>query len=80
MGNAINFHRADGAGYVFLGDQILTLDSLNPQIASRLVTPLTKWRKFGQDRAELIKAQLERLISEPKLSKDTYEIVTKSLA
>lgn len=80
MGNAINFHIADGAGYTFLADQILTLDKLNPQIASRLVTPLTKWRKYPEDRANLMKAQLERLLSEPTLSKDAYEIVNKSLA
>jgi aminopeptidase N len=80
MGNAINFHSADGAGYTFLTDQIITLNKLNPQIASRLVTPLTKWRKYPPKRAELMKAQLERLLGEPALSKDVYEIVNKSLA
>ena len=80
MGNAINFHAADGAGYIFLSNQILTLNKLNPQIASRLVTPLTKWRKYPEARANLMKAQLERLFSEPTLSKDVFEIVSKSLA
>ncbi len=79
MGNAINFHSADGAGYNFLADQIITLNKLNPQIASRLVTPLTKWRKYPEGRARQMKAQLERLLSEPALSKDVYEIVDKSL-
>ncbi len=40
--NPINFHRADGSGYRFLGDQILRLNKVNPQIAARLVTPLTQ--------------------------------------
>ena len=80
MGNAINFHTAGGSGYTFLADQILTLNKLNPQIASRLVTPLTKWRKYPEARANLMKAQLERLFSEPTLSKDVFEIVSKSLA
>jgi aminopeptidase N len=80
MANAINFHSPDGAGYSFLADQIIKLDKLNPQIASRLVTPLTRWRKYPQARAGLVKVQLERLFSEPALSKDVYEIVNKSLA
>lgn len=80
MGNAINFHAGDGAGYRFLTDQIITLNKRNPQIASRLVTPLTKWRKYPSRRAGLMKVQLERLLGEARLSKDVYEIVNKSLA
>ncbi len=80
MGNSINFHADDGAGYVFLIDQIIILNKLNPQIASRLVTPVTKWRQYPAPRGELMKAQLERLLGEPSLSKDVYEIVNKSLA
>ncbi len=79
MGNAINFHTTDGAGYAFLADQIITLNTLNPQIASRLVAPLTRWRKYPPQRAKLMKSQLERLLSQPALSKDVYEIVNKSL-
>ena len=79
-GNAINFHRPDGEAYRFLVDRILTLDRLNPQIASRLVTPLTRWRRYPAQRAARMKNQLERLMGEPRLSKDVYEIVNKSLA
>ncbi|WP_439136477.1 aminopeptidase N C-terminal domain-containing protein, partial [Pseudomaricurvus sp.] len=78
-GNSINFHRADGAGYEFLADQILTLNKLNPQIASRLLTPLTKWRKYDVSRQKLMRAALDRILSEPELSKDVYEVVSKSL-
>lgn len=79
-GNAINFHRQDGEAYRFLTDQILTLDKLNPQIASRLVTPLSRWRKYPGRRAALMQGQLERLMGEPGLSRDVYEMVNKSLA
>ena len=78
--NAINFHREDGAGYVFLAEVILELDQLNPQIAARLVTPLTKWRRFPSNYSEMMRAQLTHLVSQPALSKDVYEIVSKSLA
>ena len=78
--NHINFHAADGAGYTFLADQILALDRLNPQIAARSLTPLTRWRKFGKGRRDLMLAQLLRLKSASDLSKDVFEVVEKSTA
>ncbi len=78
--NAINFHADQGAGYAFLADQIIQLNSQNPQIASRLLTPLTKWKKYSSDRQQLMKVQLQRILAEPKLSKDVFEVVSKSLA
>lgn len=78
--NAVNFHRADGAGYRFLADQIITLNALNPQIASRLLTPLTRWRKYAAARQALMKAELERILASGELSSDVYEVVSKSLA
>ncbi|CAM3024479.1 aminopeptidase N [Ectopseudomonas mendocina] len=78
--NLINFHRADGAGYRFLADQVITLNALNPQIASRLLAPLTRWRKYGEARQALMKAELERILASGELSSDVYEVVSKSLA
>ena len=78
--NLVNFHRADGAGYRFLADRVIELNLMNPQIASRLITPLTRWRKFDADRQELMKAELARILAEEKLSPDVYEVVSKSLA
>ena len=77
--NPVNFHCKNGAGYEFLADQVLTLDKLNPQIASRLLTPLTRWRRFSETPQEMMKTQLTRIISAAKLSRDTYEIASKSL-
>ena len=76
--NPVNFHRIDGAGYRFLGDIVIELNSLNPQIASRLLTPLTRWRNYT-GREQLMRAELERLAAEPALSSDVFEVVTKSL-
>ena len=76
--NPINFHRADGSGYELLGDIILQLNSLNPQVASRMLTPLTRWKKYIHT-AELMETQLQRIMEEPGLSKDVYEVVSKSL-
>ena len=77
--NPVNFHRLDGAGYRLLGDVVLQLNPLNPQIASRLLTPLTKWRSFT-GRSEMMRAELQRLARAPDLSTDVYEVVSKSLA
>jgi aminopeptidase N len=76
--NPVNFHRIDGAGYQLLTDVVIELNSLNPQIASRLVNPLTKWRNYT-GREALMRSQLERLASLPSLSRDVFEVVSKSL-
>lgn len=77
--NAINFHAGAGAGYKFLANQIILLNTQNPQIASRLLTPLTKWKKYTAERQGLMKAELERIMAESNLSKDVFEVVSKSL-
>ena len=78
--NHTGFHNENGSGYEFLADQVLVLDKLNPQIASRLLTPLTRWKKFGTNRKQLMENQLQRIKAEPTLSKDVFEIVEKSTA
>ena len=77
--NPVHFHDISGAGYRFLTDQVLTLNSLNPQIAARLLTPLTRWRRYDEQRQALMKAELERIMAAESLSPDVYEVVTKSL-
>lgn len=76
--NHTGFHDASGQGYEFLADQVLVLDKLNPQIASRLLTPLTRWKKYDPKRQALMQAQLQRVKAEDGLSKDVFEIVEKS--
>ncbi|ALO46538.1 aminopeptidase N [Pseudohongiella spirulinae] len=79
-GNPVNFHDLSGEGYQFLAEQILQLDGLNPQIAARLLTPLTRWRRYGAQRQKLMKAELERIAAQADLSRDVYEVVSKSLS
>ncbi len=78
-GNAVRFHQADGAGYRFLADYVIELNTLNPQIAARLVTPLIRWRRYDDARQALMKQQLERIAATPALSPDLAEVVGKSL-
>lgn len=79
MRNPVSFHATDGSGYAFLTDAVIELNSINPQIASRLLTPMRDWRRYTPDRQELIKASLERILATPDLSPDVFEIGSKSL-
>jgi aminopeptidase N len=78
--NAVRFHDLSGAGYTFLADQVLVLDPMNPQIAARLVSAFTMWKRYDAKRQTLMRKELERILAAPKLSKDVYEVVSKSLA
>jgi len=77
--NHVRFHEKTGAGYRFLGDNIVRLNALNPQIAARMVTPLVNWKRYDDSRQKLMKLELETLLKVKGLSKDVYEIVSKSL-
>jgi aminopeptidase N len=77
--NPLHFHAANGQGYQFIADQIIALNTLNPQVASRMVVALTSWRRFDEGRQALMKAQLERIITTEAISKDVYEVASKSL-
>ncbi|MDD5274276.1 MAG: DUF3458 domain-containing protein, partial [Methylovulum sp.] len=78
--NPLHFHAANGQGYQFLADQIIALNTLNPQVASRMISALTSWRRYDEGRQALMTAQLERIIATEAISKDVYEIASKSLA
>ncbi|MGM0785103.1 MAG: aminopeptidase N [Pseudomonadota bacterium] len=77
--NRVNFHRPDGQGYQLLADVVIELNRLNPEIAARLITPLTRWQRFDETRQELMKRELERIRAE-ELSPNVYEVVEKALA
>ena len=76
----VNFHALDGSGYQLLADKIILLNGLNPQIASRLVAPLSKWGRYVESQGQQMKQQLQRIMAQKDLSKDVYEVVSKSLA
>jgi aminopeptidase N len=78
--NTTGFHADNGSGYQFLTDYLIELDTTNPQVASRLVTPLTQWQHYNAERQALMKRQLSRLLDNKNLSKDLYEKVSKALS
>jgi aminopeptidase N len=79
-GNQIRFHAASGAGYRLYADTIIELDPMNGQVAARMVSPLGQWRRFDAARQGLMKAELQRILDRPNLSRNTFEMASKSLA
>lgn len=78
-GNAAGFHRADGTGYDFVTDWLIRLDPVNPQTTARLAGSFGTWRMFDARRQALMRGALERIAASPTLSRDTGEIVARSL-
>ena len=77
--NPLHFHATNGQGYQFLADQVIALNEINPQVAARMVTALTHWQRFDKNRQSLMKLALKQIINTPSISKDVYEIGSKSL-
>jgi aminopeptidase N len=80
QGNPVGFHAKDGAGYAFLADHVIELNAINPQVAARLVTALTPWRRYERGRQALMRAQLQRIVAVDGISADVFEVASKSLA
>ena len=79
QGNPLCFHAEDGSGYTFVASRIIELDLLNPQIAARLSKVFSHWRRYDDNRQKKMQQQLERILSQPKLSRDVYEVIERSL-
>ncbi|HVC63331.1 MAG TPA: aminopeptidase N [Acetobacteraceae bacterium] len=79
-GNPVRFHDASGEGYRFLADTIIELDPRNGQVAARMVTPLGQWRRVDAARQALMQQELRRILELPGLTRNTFEMVSKSLA
>lgn len=79
INNPVKFHDASGQGYALLRDVIIELNTINPQIASRLVTPLREWKRYTPVLQAQMKAALQAILETPNLSNDVFELVSKSL-
>lgn len=80
MHNSKQFHHPSGRGYKLLAELVGRLDGINPGIAARMITPLTQWQRFDSKAGQLMREQLQHLLANKELSKDLYEVVSKSLA
>jgi aminopeptidase N len=73
------FHDATGKGYSLIADTVIKLDSINPQVAARVIRPLISYRQHEEHRQKLMREALLRISKKTDLSADVYEIVNKSL-
>ncbi|MBU4684150.1 aminopeptidase N [Cedecea davisae] len=78
--NPAAFHAKDGSGYQFMVEMLTELNSRNPQIASRLVEPLIRLKRYDAERQSKMRAALEHLKGLENLSGDLFEKIAKALA
>jgi len=79
-GNPVGFHAGDGSGYAFWAEQVVTLDALNPQVASRLARAMDRWRRYAPALQVHMKKALQHVAGQGKLSNDVREVISKALA
>jgi aminopeptidase N len=80
MANPVQFHVPDGSGYAFWAEQVIALDSLNPQVASRLARAMDRWRRYAPALQAHMQKALKQVNGLKKLSNDVREVVGKALA
>ncbi len=78
-GNPSAFHAVDGSGYQFLTEMLSDLNTRNPQVASRLIEPLIRLKRYDAARQTLMRQALETLKGLENLSGDLFEKITKAL-
>jgi aminopeptidase N len=71
------FHATDGSGYRYVGQKIMEIDKINPQMASSLVGSFKIYKKLKNNNKKLMKRELECVISTHSISKNLFEIVDK---
>ncbi|MCH1429904.1 MAG: aminopeptidase N [Chlamydiales bacterium] len=77
--NHLCFNDPSGAGYDFISEKIVEVDQINPQMGSLLAKSFNRFAKLDSDRKAQAKKALEKVLKQPNLSNNTYEIVSKCL-
>ena len=77
--NPVSFHQPSGKGYEWLVEHVVALDPINPQVAARLISALTGWKKLEPNRRLKMQTALQTIQNSSNLSRDVFEIVSKSL-
>ncbi|MEP3687616.1 MAG: aminopeptidase N [Sulfitobacter dubius] len=71
------FHHESGKGYALLADWLIKLDPVNPQTTARMCSAFQTWRRYDAARQEIIQTQLDRILANPDLSRDTSEMLSR---
>ncbi|MEM7524964.1 MAG: DUF3458 domain-containing protein, partial [Pseudomonadota bacterium] len=78
-GNPVRFHEPGGAGYRFFVDWLIRMDDANPQTAARTAGAFETMSRYDDARKAAMRAEMERIMAKPSLSKDMGEIVGRIL-
>jgi aminopeptidase N len=78
--NPLHFHAAEGSGYRWIAEQVVALDRLNPQVASRLARAFDRWKKYDASRQAHARAALESIRAAEGLSSNVGEVVDRALS
>ncbi len=79
LDNPLHFHAADGSGYRWIAGQVVALDRLNPQVASRLARAFDRWKKYDAGRQAHARSALESIRGAEGLSGNVGEVVGRAL-
>jgi aminopeptidase N len=80
MSNPSGFHTASGEGYRWVADRVIELNSINPQVASRMAGAFNQLKRYDAGRQALMTRELHRISAAPNLSGEVAEIVSNALA
>jgi aminopeptidase N len=80
LGNPSQFARADGTGFRFVANFVADVDTRNPQVASRVLTAFRVWRSYEATRRGAAEAALTGLRDAGGLSRNTADILERTLA
>ena len=80
MNNPTQFARPDGEGFRFLTQFVADVDGRNPQVAARVLTAFRVWQSFEPGRREAARAAMQALKDTGNLSRNTAEILDRTLA
>ncbi len=77
--NPVCFTAQDGSGFELIASALVRLDRLNPTTAARLATAFGIIRKLQPERRALAERILRRLLEEENLSRETRDILSRTL-
>lgn len=80
MGNQSAFNAANGKGYMLMADALIKLDEINPQVTARMLTAFRSYRVLEPSRKKLAEAALRKIENSGNLSRDTADILGRTLA
>jgi aminopeptidase N len=75
--NNLLFNTAEG--YRFIADEVLRIDKFNSGVASRVAQGFSIVNSLNSIYQKLAQPELQRILADANLSKDVYEIISKTI-